>query len=142
MKKLLSVAILAVAALAGCGTDTCTSSAATPQNAQGGTVCSLAAASNATISVRLCAKCGDSSPSCQAEFVNGHFEVAPTIQQCQADAGCAVPGCNAQVPTATCTLTLPASATAGSTYDLYVVGDTGAVPNTLNVGGSGTSCVL
>lgn len=142
MRKLLGFAIAAVAVLAGCGTDTCSSGAATPQDTTGGTNCAVAPVGAATINVRLCSKCNDSSPSCQAEFVNGRFEVAPVVQQCQADSGCAIAGCNYAVPTATCTVTLPASATSGSSYDLVVVGEGPPVYNTLSVGGSGTSCTL
>ncbi len=141
MKGPFAVALVAAVAVAGCGTDTCSSSPATPQDTGGGALCSVAPASTVTIYVKLCSKCYDSFPSCQAEFLTDHVEVAPVVQQCQANAGCAIPGCNVEVPTAACTLALPASATASS-YPLYVIGDTGSVTNTLDLGGAGTSCTL
>jgi len=146
MKRLLAVAVVpALVLLAGCGTDTCSSSPATAINQSPS--CSLAPGAD-TITVQLCAKCSDSSPGCQAEpvncsgdFSNCRFEVSPTVQQCQANAGCAINGCNTGVPTASCPITIPAGTPTNATYPLVIVGEqtfTGSV----TVGGSNTSCAL
>ncbi len=141
MKRLLAIAIVAVAALAGCGNDTCTSSAADPVNTSPS--CTLAPGTTATVSVQLCGKCTDSSPGCQAEFLglgtsSQRLEVAPVVQQCQGNAGCAVAGCsNLQ---ATCSVTVPA---ASGSYTLVVVGDTVQPQGTLTVSSGGSSsCAL
>ncbi|HEX7622793.1 MAG TPA: hypothetical protein VF400_04420 [Anaeromyxobacteraceae bacterium] len=140
MKRLLAYALLpaALALLTSCGGTACTSNAA--QATVAIPQCTVGSGSTTTFAVALCAKCSDSNPSCQAELRPGNrIEVSPTIQQCQENAGCAVNGCNAQVPTATCTLN--ASLAPGS-YELDVVGET-QVAGTLTVAASGTStCTL
>lgn len=140
MKRLLAFALLpaALALLTGCGGTACTSNAAqvnttSPQ-------CTVGAGSSTSFSVSLCAKCTDSSPSCQAELVGGQVQLAPSVQQCQENAGCAIAGCNAPAPTATCTLN--ASLTPGSYVMLVGSGDT-TVNGTLTVAPSGpSSCTL
>jgi hypothetical protein len=140
MKRLLAFALLpaALAAVAGCGGTACTSSPA-PLSQSNNTNCTLAAGSTATVSVGLCGKCTDSAPSCQAEFVNGQLEVAPTVQQCQESAGCGVvAGCATTQPRATCTVTIPASAPAQ--VPIVIVGDS-TLNGQLTIG-QGTSCSL
>jgi hypothetical protein len=136
VKPLLVAAPLAAILLAACGTDTCQSQAAQANTTSPS--CTLAPGADATIFVSLCAKCTDSSPGCQAEFVNGQLELAPTIQQCQGNLGCDITGCNAQVPQATCQVTLPV---VPGTYPLVVVGQT-VVQGTLTLGGGGSTCNL
>ncbi len=141
MKRLVLALSVAVATLAGCGGDTCTSSpAALASNSSES--CTLSPGSTATVSVSLCSKCSDSSPSCQAEFLPtnapDHLEVAPVVQQCQANAGCAVSGCNISVPKATCTVPVP-SGLSGS-MPIQIIGET-TVQGTLSFG-SGTTCEL
>lgn len=138
MKRALTVAVLAVAVLAGCGTDTCTSSAA-QLSPSVGTSCTLSAGTSATINVSLCSRCNDSAPGCQAEFVGGRFEVAPTVQQCVDQSGCASSGCNASVRTAACGLVVP-TGLSGS-YPMVLIGDATPVNGTLTIG-SGSSCSL
>ncbi len=142
MKRLLALVPAAVLVLAGCG-DTCSSNPATV--ALQSTTCTLAPGSTATVTVNLCAKCTDSSPSCQVGFDDhaepGHviLDVAPFVQQCQENAGCPPNGCNIQAPRATCQATIPASAAAGS-YDIVI---SGVTMGTLTVAsGGGTTCTL
>ena len=153
MKRLLALLLPTAALVAGCGgtgdcgqnqpgpTGTaCSSSAvevATPTTAN----CTLAASSCATVEVTLCSKCTDSTPSCQAEFLTDHFEFAPTVFQCQENAGCAVNGCNFTLRTATCKVTVPSTP---GTYPVVVQGS-----NTISNGptitvtsGSGGGCTL
>jgi len=144
MKRLLAYALLpaALAALAGCGGTACTSSPA-PLAQSSNTSCSLAAGSTATVSVGLCGKCTDTSPSCQAEFrtdASGtRLEVSPTVQQCQESAGCGVTSaCATSQPRATCNVTIPASAS--GTVSIVIIGDS-TVNGQLTIG-SGTSCSL
>ncbi len=140
MKRLLSLAALAATALvqAGCGGTACTSTAATPQNT-GAPSCTVAAGQTVTFTVALCGKCTDTSPSCQAEFVNNEVEVSPTVQQCQEQAGCNIAaGCDISSPRATCTATIPAG-TSGS-VPLRLVADN-TYTGTVTIG-SGTSCNL
>jgi hypothetical protein len=140
MKRLLVLAPAALL-LAACGADTCNSSAATPQNASTAPSCTLPAGQQVTINVALCSKCQDSSPSCQAGFDGTEVTVSPAVQQCQADQGCAVNGCNVSVPTASCTLTIPT--TAGSSVPLRVVGDTLGPVGTITISpGASTTCSL
>ncbi len=139
MKRLLAVALpAALALLTGCGGTACSSSAAQPTTTS--PQCTVASGSGRTFAVTLCAKCSDSSPSCQAELRPGNrVELAPTVQQCQENAGCAISGCNSQVPTATCTLEAPLSP---GTYELAVIGES-TVTGTLTVSASGSSsCTL
>lgn len=139
MKRALAGCIVALAVLAGCGTDTCTSSAA-KLSPSVGTSCTLAAGSSATIQVSLCSRCNDSAPGCQAEYRNGTFEVAPTVQQCADQSGCAVPGCNVDVRTATCGITVPTSLVAGQQYPMVLLGES-TVNGSVTIG-SGSSCSL
>ncbi len=149
-RALWLIGAVAVLGAAGCGSyDSCTTDPARLKNTAPGTTCALAPASNATITVQLCAQCTDSNAACIAEFVNGHFEVQPTVQQCAADIGCApTTACALQAPQASCTLTLPASAVDGNSYALWVIGsdtsgNTVTVQGTLAVqSGAGTSCTL
>ena len=142
MKRVMIVVLpAALLALVGCGGDTCTSSpAALAVNSNES--CTLSPGSTATVSVQLCSKCSDSTPSCQAEFLPAgnpdHLEIAPVVQQCQANAGCAVNGCNVSLPTATCSVAVPAGLS--GSMPIQVVGET-TVQATLNFGPS-TSCAL
>jgi hypothetical protein len=135
-KTLIALASTTALALAGCG-DTCSSSAA--KLATTNSTCSLMPGSSATINVQLCANCTDSNPSCQAEMVGGHIELAPTVQQCSANQGCAINGCNTSAPTASCTIDVPS---APGSIPIVIVGDSTPVNATLNVGGTNTSCTL
>jgi hypothetical protein len=144
MKRFLSLAAVAAVALAqaGCGGTACTSNPA-PLPQSSNTSCTLAAGSTATIDVALCGKCTDTSPGCQAEFLTDasgtRLEVSPTVQQCQENAGCNIAsGCALAPPHATCTVTIPASAT--GSYNLVILGDT-QVQGQLTIG-SGSSCQL
>ena len=139
MKRLLTVASF-VAVLAGCGGDTCTSDAA--QLASNNASCSLAPGTSAIVRVAVIAKCSDTNPTCQAEFLNNSFEVAPSVQQCQGNVGCTVPG---STISAECAVTIPAGTPAGN-YPLTIIGADSSggqllVPGTLTVG-SGTTCAL
>jgi hypothetical protein len=140
MKRFLATILPALVGLAGCGagSDTCTSSPAQVATASGAS-CSLAPGASATINVTLCAKCSDSNPSCQAEIRNGTLELAPAVQQCQANAGCAVSGCNLNTGHAACQVTLPN--TPGTLLPVQIVGDN-QVPATIDLSGSSTSCTL
>lgn len=146
MKHLLVAAVLpALAGLAGCGADTCSSSPATAINSSPS--CDLSPGP-ATVTVQLCSKCSDSSPTCVAEPVNCgpdfsgcRFEVQPTVQQCQGNAGCAINGCNTSIPTATCSLTVPANIPPGD-YPLVLAGEQ-TVTGTVHVaGGATTTCSI
>ncbi len=139
MNRALVLSVAALAVLAGCGTDTCTSSAASLSPTVG-TSCALAAGTTATVNVSLCSRCNDSSPTCQAEFVSGYFQIAPAVQQCQDQSGCASSGCNAAVRTVSCALAVPAGIS--GSYPMVLIGDAGTVNGTMTVGGSGTSCSL
>ena len=143
MKRLLALAPAALLVLAGCGTDTCSSSAAHVAAADSGArpTCTLAPGSTATINVTLCTKCTDSSPGCQAEFRTdtNTLEVAPFVQQCQANLGCNINGCNAAAQQASCQVTIPAGAS--GTASIALAGDTQPILGTLTLG-SGTSCSL
>jgi hypothetical protein len=133
MKRLLAVVPAAVLVLAGCG-DTCTSNAAKAITTNPS--CSLAPGTTATISVAICGGCNDSSASCQAEFVAGALEVAPVVQQCQDDAGCAITGCKNL--SATCDVLIPGDLS--GQVDLRVIGEE-TVSGTLTAG-SGSTCNL
>lgn len=141
MNRIVRYAILAVVlAVAGCGGDTCTSVDAPLQNSGGGQQCTVNAGSTVTIQVATCGKCTDSSPSCQAEVVNGQLEVAPVVQQCAANASCGVAdSCAIAPPTATCSVVAP-----GTPGQIPIVVGAGQVHNTLNVVASGGSatCAL
>ncbi len=139
LPRLFAVVPAAALLLAGCGADTCTSAPAPLKNSSA-SPCTLAPGSSATVQVQLCGKCGDSSPSCNAEFVNGRLEVAPVVQQCANEAGCATSGCKIDVPSATCQISgVPSQA---GSYPLLLVGDN-QVSGTVTVqpGGS-SSCTL
>jgi hypothetical protein len=141
MKRALAVAIVAVAVLAGCGTDTCSSNPAKVNFTTAS--CSLAAGQTATVQLSLCSRCNDSSPSCQAEYISDssgqRFEVQPTVQQCQDQSGCAASGCNSTVPTVTCSLAIPAGLSGN--FPLVVAGEN-IVQGSMQVGSGGSSCSL
>jgi hypothetical protein len=146
MKRLLAVALPAAAlALAGCGGDTCSSAAAPLQDLVGGKTCNVTPGQVATFTIQLCGKCTDSAAACQAEFVNGQIEIAPVVQQCQAQKGCSItPECAVQPPTATCSLTIPSSVTAGTTISVQASdqnGTTVVVPDVVATNG-GSGCTL
>jgi hypothetical protein len=115
MKPLAALVPLALLALAGCG-DTCTSKAAEVRGIPGS--CTVPVAASSTIEVQLCPKCTDSTPGCQAEFRNGRFEVAPTFQECQAEAGCQISSeCGFNNSKVACSVSVPAG-TPAATYDV------------------------
>ena len=143
MKRSLAAVPCAVLLLAGCGTgDTCQTNPAALRNQAAGCSSPLAAGQQVTFNVALNCNCTESSPSCQAEFVNGGIEVAPVFQQCQADAACGgTPGCAITQPTATCSVTLPASVS--GQVQLTVIGAANPVQGTVTVASGGaTSCNL
>jgi hypothetical protein len=135
MKRILAVVPCAVLFLAGCG-DSCTSTPADVQQLPA--TCTLPAGVSATIDVQLCAKCTDSTPLCQAEFLNNEFELAPTLQQCQANAGCGITNaCDIDNSRVSCTVTTPT--TPGS----YTIVTANQVRGTVQVTSGGTvSCSL
>ncbi len=146
MKRLLVTALsVLVLAVAGCGGDTCSSVAAPLQDQSGGKTCTLTPGQTATFNVQLCGRCTDTSASCQAEFTNGQIEVAPVVQQCQAEAGCGVTaGCAVSPTVATCQLTIPANVTTGTQISVQANDQAGnpiVVTDTVQVGG-GTNCTL
>ena len=110
MKRLVAFLPAALLTLAGCG-DTCTSKSADVQELP--STCTLPASASTSIEVRLCPKCTDSGTGCQAEFVNGQFELDPTFQECQADAGCDITrACT--LASVRCLVTTPSVGTATS----------------------------
>ncbi len=92
MRKLTFLAIVSAAlAVAGCGSETCP-----PRTADVGQIgaCggSLAASTQVTIDVRLCATCSDSSPSCTGEVLTSggnQIFLDAQFQECPSNAGCA-----------------------------------------------------
>ncbi len=139
MKKLLCLAIPVLAVLAGCGTDTCTSSDAKIRDGIA-TSCALAPASGATVQVGICGRCNDSSPSCDAEFRNGTLDIGTAVQQCQASSDCSTSGCSAAVQTVTCAVKWTDTPAPGQ-YPIVIVGEQGLVNGTVSIG-SGSSCQL
>jgi len=136
MNRFLALVPVAVLLLAGCGGDTCSSSAAEAELLPSS--CTLAPNTTATIQVQLCAKCSDSSPACTGEFVNDQIELDPTFQQCQANAGCAETGCAISNSLVTCSVTTPASE-----GPVTVVAGSTLLTGTVNIAESGgTSCTL
>lgn len=136
-RLVLACALAPTLLLAACGGTACQSSPATPQNTSPS--CSLAAGQPVTIDVALCGKCTDSSPSCQAEWLGDHLEVAPTVEQCQEQAGCDIAAsCDFPPPHATCTVTIPAGTTGSA--PLVLLADQ-QYEGTVNIG-SGTTCNL
>ncbi len=138
MKRLLAYALLpaALATLAGCGATACTSNPATPANNNPQQSCTFAANTTATITIQLCGKCTDISPSCQPETVNsqGAIDLGPTVQQCEEQAGCNIQA-SCGISSVTCTVTIPAGAGPG---DIFV---NGTKAGTFTIG-SGTSCAI
>jgi len=145
MKRILTLLMATLGcslALAGCGGTACSSGAAQLSNGTASPSCSLQPGATATITVQLCQRCTDSSPSCQAEFVNGQLEIAPSIQQCAEQAGCAISGCNLN-PSVDCVVAVPA--TLSSEPLVIVASDSQGSPVTLTgtvSSGSGTTCTL
>ncbi len=96
----------------------------------------------APLAALLLAACGTDScqsQAAQANTTSPSCTLAPTVQQCQGNLGCDITGCNAQVPQATCQVTLPA---VSGIYPLVVVGQT-VVQGTLTLGGrGGATCNL
>lgn len=130
------VALAAALLLAACNTDTCSSSAAQPRS-NGGS-CVLAVGSTATVDVQLNCQCTDTSAACQAEFVNNALEIAPTVQQCAEQAGCATSGCALSAQRATCSVTIPSGAVPGR----YPIVINGATTGQVTIGSSGSGCSL
>lgn len=146
MKRLLTVAVPAlVIAVAGCGGDTCTSAPAPLDPSDpGGHSCTLAVGQSITFTVPLCGKCTDSSTSCQAEFANNQIEVAPVVQQCQAQQGCPISG-TCGTTTASCQLTIPAGVTTGTVISVQSVDQNGSpavLTNTVQLGSGSGQCDL
>ena len=146
MKRVLAFALpAAILALTGCGGDTCTSAAAPLLDTQGGQQCNLTPGQEATFNIRLCGRCTDTAASCQAEFVNGQIEIAPVVQQCQAESTCGVTGsCALTPPVASCVLTIPGSVTSGTTISVQANDQNGnfvSVTDTVVTNG-GNGCTL
>ncbi len=138
MKRLLALAPAALL-LAACG-DTCTSKPAAVDTLQG--QCSTVAAGSAvTINLQLCPTCSDTSPSCTGEVRPGNLiELDSVVQQCQAQSGCSVTGCN--ISPVGCPLSQPLQD--GQTYTVqYSTGNGGLASTTLTAqSGGSTSCTL
>ena len=146
MKRVLAFALpAAILALTGCGGDTCTSAAAPLQDTAGGQSCNLTPGQVATFNIRLCGRCTDTAASCQAEFVNGQIEIAPVVQQCQAESTCGVTGsCAVTPPVASCQLTIPASVSDGTPISVQANDQNGnfvSVTDTVVTNG-GSGCTL
>jgi hypothetical protein len=137
MKRLaLAVALAPTLLLAACGGTACSSAPAATQTTSPN--CTVAAGQQVTVTVALCGKCTDSSPSCQAEWLGDHLEVAPTVEQCQEQSGCNPSGSCDINTRATCTVTIPAG-TMGSPQ-LVLAGEN-TYTGTLTIG-PGTTCNL
>lgn len=148
MKRALAVTIVAVAVLAGCGSDllgeSCTSGGAAKTQVSK-TSCTLAPG-NATIAVTLCADCLATSAGCVPEFLqDGSLELSPNYcstgsssSTCSTDSQ----GCNAAVHQALCTVTIPSGGP--STRPMTIVGaNAQLIYGTLNISpDAGTSCSL
>jgi hypothetical protein len=141
MKRLL-VAAIPVAALvvAGCGADSksCTTSSA--QLAAGSAVqsCAVAPGGTASMRVRLCPRCSDSSPTCVTEFRNNAVEIDPILRECEEDRGCAIGDACENDPAknqTTCSVSIPAGTPAGI-YPVYL-SSTGAQVSEVEVGPGG-----
>jgi hypothetical protein len=133
LKRLLIVLSLPIGAflLSRCG-ETCSSEAADVENLP---QCTLAADSEVTIELTLCAKCTQSSPSCVAEVVGDRIELAPTYQACEADKDCSANACEQRK--VICAFQAPA---AGSyTLVSQKAGDEISQPITISANGA-TSC--
>lgn len=136
MKKLLAVAVPALL-LAACGTDSKSCSTKTADLAAGNAVgsCTVAPGSAVNIPVRLCAKCTDTSPACNAEFRNGAIEIDPIFRECQEDAGCAVSGSCENDPsrnTTNCSVSIPSGTPTGPVQ--VILASTARQVGTVNVG--------
>jgi hypothetical protein len=105
MKRLVALLPAALLTLTGCG-DTCNSKSADVQELPSS--CTLPAAASTTIEVRLCPRCTDSGTACQAEFTNGRFELDPTFQECQENAGCDISQA-CRITSVPCTVTAPSA---------------------------------
>ena len=150
MRKILGLAIVAVAVLGGCGSDllgqSCTSGGAAKAQVSSDS-CTLAPGS-ATIQVTLCSDCLATSAGCLAEFrSDGSLELAPNY--CISDSSTSTPscptdtnGCNAAVRQATCTVTIPSGG--ASTRPMTIVSaNNDLIYGTLQISPSGsTSCTL
>ena len=135
-RLVLAVALAPTLLLAACGGTACTSSSAATQTTTPN--CTVAAGQQITVNVALCGKCTDSAPSCQAEWLGDRLEVAPTVQQCQEQAGCNPSGgCDINAR-ATCTVTIPAGTTGAPPI---VLAGENTYTGTLTIG-SGTTCNL
>jgi hypothetical protein len=132
MKRLLALAPAALVVLAGCGADTCSSK---PAQVAQIAPCSVAPGATVAVPVQLCGHCTDSSPTCQAEFLNNQFEFAPVFQECQEQRGCPVDPACANAPV-TCTVTAP---TTPGSYPVIDASTTQQV-GTIDVAAGGTGC--
>ena len=144
MNRLL--ALLAVVALAGCGSDvtdlisgSCTSAGPAKAQINPNPTCMLAPG-NATINITLCAECLASSAGCIPEFqMDGSLELAPNVCQADSSANCTSTGagCNAAVPRATCTVVIPAAT--GTRTMTIVGGDNQLITGQLVISATGSS---
>ena len=131
--QIVAVAAGAALLLSGCGEDaaSCTAPQSNPaQLAARGALpssCTVAPGNRISIPVRLCPRCSDSRPGCQAEFLNDAVEIDPTFQECEEDRGCALnPGCELRDNTVNCSVTIPAGTPPGSYPIIYAAsGQTG-----------------
>jgi hypothetical protein len=121
--------------LAGCG-DTCSSKAA--DVAAVGSCTSLAADSDVTIEVQVCATCSDTSPSCKGEVVNGEIQLDASFKECQANSSCAASACN--TGKVSCTVHTP-PATASADIVTQNKGSTNRKTVSVAAGGP-TTCAL
>jgi hypothetical protein len=101
----------------------------------------VAAGTPVTIGLQLCPTCADSSPSCTGEVRPGNvIELDSVVQQCQAQAGCNISGCN--ISPVGCQLDQPLQS--GQSYTVRYLDASGNLASatvTAQSGGS-TSCTL
>jgi hypothetical protein len=129
----ISFALLAAGALAGCGSDTsCAASSAdwtpTSNNCTG-----LQANQAFIVQVTICPLDCQSSPACQVDVQSGTIELDPIVHTCDQNS-CGLPSCPAK-PIVNCQVPgLP-----NGDYHLLVGSQDGG---TVTVGGSQTSCAI
>ncbi|HZZ84787.1 MAG TPA: hypothetical protein VFE30_09640 [Anaeromyxobacteraceae bacterium] len=127
MKKVVAIfAVMGLVSLVGCGgtANSCSGPSSDPAPVANQSIgsCTLQAGATATIQVQLCPNCSDVSPSCQAEFVNGEFELATAFQTCDETRSCPLTNsCGLANNAVTCTISnVPA---ASATYNVMVISD-------------------
>lgn len=136
----LVAAVTAALATTGCPGKTCND--ATPPVKQTPAACTAVTGTALTVPLRTCPRCDQAEPTCDVRASGaGRFSLEPVSQVCDPSSSCPIPNlssCSALATNCVLTAAMTAGLTAGSTYYLDIITETGVETKPLTVASAGS----